>query len=142
MKMPRLLPNTTAGFLTNRPWTHNLTFATCGALTMTSLVLLRRHFTTNGPKPAKGQRGNKAIFISGCDSGFGYSLAVHLARDLGFRVIAGCFRPLSGDNRGRDSLRKEAGGSGNLHTVDLDVTSDQSIRDASQITDDILKGLP
>ena len=38
----------------------------------------------------------RAVFISGCDSGFGYSLALHCSSELGMRVIAGCYSGAGG----------------------------------------------
>lgn len=32
----------------------------------------------------------KAVFVTGCDTGFGHALAKHL-HNLGFMVFAGCF---------------------------------------------------
>lgn len=36
------------------------------------------------------QAKGKAVFITGCDSGFGHALAKHLHK-IGFTVFAGCF---------------------------------------------------
>lgn len=73
----------------------------------------------------------KAIFISGCDSGFGYSLALHCANNLGLLVIAGCYVP-GGDQSGWKSL--ESNTKGNLKLVHLDVTMSQSIEEAVKAT--------
>lgn len=101
-----------------------------------SMTILRRSF---GNCASPQDPGKRAIFISGCDSGFGYSLAIHLARDLDYRVIAGCFRSLSGDNGGKESLLSHTKDKKLLHAVDLDVTSDESIRAAVSTTNTILK---
>ncbi|TRY68523.1 hypothetical protein TCAL_09392 [Tigriopus californicus] len=73
----------------------------------------------------------KAIFISGCDSGFGYSLALHCANNLGLLVIAGCYVP-GGDESGWKSL--ESSTKGNLKLVHLDVTKSRSIEEAVKAT--------
>lgn len=63
---------------------------------------------------------NKLVFISGCDTGLGYSFAQH-ATDLGFVVFAGC---LNQNSNGAVELRKY---SRRLHVVSLDVTDMKSI---------------
>lgn len=40
----------------------------------------------------------KAVFITGCDSGFGHALAKHLHK-LGFTVFAGCLLKVQGMDR-------------------------------------------
>lgn len=66
----------------------------------------------------------KAVFISGCDTGFGHLLAKRLDK-MGFRVFAGCLFP---DGDGANHLRQS--GSNRLHVISLDVTSDTSVEDA------------
>ena len=56
----------------------------------------------------------KAVLITGCDSGFGYSLALHLAANTDLVIIAGCYVP-DGDRTGADSLDKDSGGK--IHVV-------------------------
>ncbi|XP_020844858.1 short-chain dehydrogenase/reductase family 9C member 7-like [Phascolarctos cinereus] len=77
----------------------------------------------------------KAVFITGCDTGFGHSLALRLFH-LGFTVFATCLFP---DGEGAQSLRQEAGTSHCLHVFKLDVTQDQDVADAK---DFLLKNLP
>lgn len=71
-----------------------------------------------------GNLGNKHVFITGCDSGFGRDLAVRLDT-LGFPVFAGCFT-----QGGLESLTKIS--SSRLKTLRLDVTDLDSIRDAEK----------
>ncbi|KAK8400502.1 hypothetical protein O3P69_003280 [Scylla paramamosain] len=86
----------------------------------------------------------RAVLITGCDSGFGLHLALHLHK-LGFRVFAGC---LQADGRGRagaESLQKLK--SDRLHVVQLDVTSqaqvDKAVKEVKKILPDgeVLWGL-
>ncbi|XP_060620156.2 17-beta-hydroxysteroid dehydrogenase type 6-like isoform X1 [Anolis sagrei] len=66
----------------------------------------------------------KYVFITGCDSGFGY----HLARQLdaqGMRVLAGCLT-----QKGADQLEKVT--SERLKTTLLDVTSTESVAAATE----------
>lgn len=65
----------------------------------------------------------KAVMITGCDSGFGNELALHLDR-LGFRVFAGCLWA-DAKGEGAEILRSE--GSGRLHVIQLDVTKQEQL---------------
>ncbi|CAB3396733.1 unnamed protein product [Caenorhabditis bovis] len=67
----------------------------------------------------------KAVLITGCDTGFGNELAKKCARN-GFTVFAGCLT-----QKGAEKLKAEVGES-NLHVVDLDVSSDESVARAHE----------
>lgn len=71
-------------------------------------------------------QGQKYVYVTGCDTGFGNLLAKHLDQ-LGFRVIAGCYT-----EKGEDELRKSA--SDKLTTVQLDVSDSASV---SKVADHI-----
>ncbi|XP_008276900.1 dehydrogenase/reductase SDR family member 9 [Stegastes partitus] len=68
-------------------------------------------------------KGDKYVYITGCDSGFGNLLAKHLDK-LGFRVIAGCYT-----EKGEDELKKVT--SDRLTTVHVDVTDSDSVKKAT-----------
>ncbi|XP_050714703.1 D-beta-hydroxybutyrate dehydrogenase, mitochondrial-like [Eriocheir sinensis] len=68
----------------------------------------------------------RAVLITGCDTGFGLGLALHLHR-LGFRVFAGCLLA-DGHGKGAESLRKVR--SDRLHVLQLDVTSQGQVQKA------------
>ncbi|GBM39469.1 17-beta-hydroxysteroid dehydrogenase type 6 [Araneus ventricosus] len=74
----------------------------------------------------------KAVFITGCDSGFGYQLAKQLD-SCGYRVFAGCLFP---ENGGAAELK--SGCSDNLSILHVDVTKDESVQKAK---DYVLKNL-
>ncbi|XP_042882082.1 D-beta-hydroxybutyrate dehydrogenase, mitochondrial-like [Penaeus japonicus] len=79
----------------------------------------------------------RAVLITGCDSGFGLGLALHLDK-LGFRVFAGCLLA-TGGGEGSRRLRKE--GSDRLHVLQLDVTSTEQIKKAvEEVKKKMLKG--
>ncbi|KAF5899814.1 D-beta-hydroxybutyrate dehydrogenase, mitochondrial-like, partial [Clarias magur] len=65
----------------------------------------------------------KAVFITGCDSGFGHALAKHL-HNLGFTVFAGCFLK---DQAGEGAAELENMHSDRLKLVQLDVCSDEQV---------------
>ncbi|XP_058848607.1 17-beta-hydroxysteroid dehydrogenase type 2-like isoform X2 [Acipenser ruthenus] len=68
--------------------------------------------------------GNKAILITGCDSGFGHALAKHLDK-LGFTVFAGV---LNAQGLGSEELRRS--GSERLVILQMDVTDTAQIEQA------------
>ncbi|XP_061191913.1 17-beta-hydroxysteroid dehydrogenase type 6-like [Saccostrea echinata] len=76
---------------------------------------------------------DKAVLITGCDSGFGHSLALNLAK-RGFTVFAGC---LFLDREGARSLKES---SNNIHVVQLDVTDDWQVQKAVQTVKENLNG--
>lgn len=67
--------------------------------------------------------GDKAILISGCDTGFGNMLATRMAKK-GYRVFAGCLFP---DKENAIELGKR---SERIHIIGMDVTSDKSMEQA------------
>ncbi|GFY46030.1 estradiol 17-beta-dehydrogenase 2 [Trichonephila inaurata madagascariensis] len=69
---------------------------------------------------------NKAVFITGCDSGFGYYLAKQLDRK-GYHVFAGCLSPDTGNAM---ELKREC--SQRLRLVHVDVARDESVHNAKE----------
>jgi 3-hydroxybutyrate dehydrogenase len=69
----------------------------------------------------------KGVYVTGCDSGFGYEVAI-LLDSHGFHVFAGCLDPAG---EGANFLRAQ--GSDRLTIVDLDITNEQKISQAAQI---------
>lgn len=65
-------------------------------------------------------RPQLVVAISGCDSGFGRALAVRLAEDDGFIVLAGCLTTANVEELAKLKLP-------NLHAAPLDVTKDASV---------------
>lgn len=81
--------------------------------------------------PAPGNIRDKAVLITGCDSGFGRALALKCVRN-GFTVFAGCLT-----KQGGDGLAKEAA-SDRLHVVSLDVSKDESVAEAKKFVEEKL----
>ena len=71
-----------------------------------------------GRRKRKLPLAGKSIFITGCDSGYGFSLAIH-AREQGMRVVAGCYVQ---EGEGR-ALLESLG----VSVVSLDLTQGESI---------------
>ncbi|XP_006884347.1 PREDICTED: D-beta-hydroxybutyrate dehydrogenase, mitochondrial-like [Elephantulus edwardii] len=69
--------------------------------------------------------GSKAVLITGCDSGFGFSLANHL-HSQGFLVFAGCLLKNKGDSGAQklDSLKSD-----HLRTVQLNVCKSEEVEE-------------
>lgn len=67
---------------------------------------------------------DKCVFITGCDSGFGNQLARQLDV-LGFQVLAACFT-----QKGAEELERVT--SDRLKTITLDVTSPESVSEATE----------
>ncbi|CAN8002546.1 unnamed protein product [Ixodes hexagonus] len=85
--------------------------------------------SNSGGKTSNGTRDSvvkKAVFITGCDTGFGHELAKRLDAD-GFQVLAGCLNPSS---EGALMLRDFC--SPSLRVVHLDVTKEDHIRRAAK----------
>ncbi|XP_066995763.2 D-beta-hydroxybutyrate dehydrogenase, mitochondrial [Anabrus simplex] len=70
----------------------------------------------------------KAVLVTGCDSGFGYDLALKLQK-LGFVVFAGCLQLNKGGSGAKKLLKKELK---NFHVIQLDVTSEEDVAKAVQ----------
>lgn len=67
---------------------------------------------------------NKAIIVTGCDSGFGYFTALKL-NQLGFHVFA---TVLDVQGKGSKKLQANASRKDRMQVIRLDVTSDEEIR--------------
>ncbi|GFU33575.1 estradiol 17-beta-dehydrogenase 2 [Nephila pilipes] len=76
---------------------------------------------------------NKAILITGCDSGFGHAIAKRMDH-LGYHIFAACLDP---HGKGGAELIKQC--SSRLQVLPLDVTSDQSVQFAKDYVMDHLK---
>ncbi|KAM4606390.1 D-beta-hydroxybutyrate dehydrogenase, mitochondrial [Polymixia lowei] len=77
----------------------------------------------------------KAVFITGCDSGFGHALAKHLHK-LGFTVFAGC---LFKDQGGEGAKGLEEFHCDRMKVVQLDVCSEEQVNHAVEYVKDNLE---
>ncbi|CAM1297384.1 Uncharacterised protein g1784 [Pycnogonum litorale] len=99
-------------------------YATLGiVLLLICLYALRRKRIR--PKDVT-ENSNKSVFITGCDTGIGHVCAKRL-HSLGFKVFAGCLQP---DGEGARKLQREI--SGRLRVVPLDITDDDSVKNAAK----------
>ncbi|XP_004745360.1 D-beta-hydroxybutyrate dehydrogenase, mitochondrial isoform X1 [Mustela lutreola] len=90
-----------------------------------SLVPSSRRAYSDEVKPV----GSKAVLVTGCDSGFGFSLAKHL-HSKGFLVFAGCLMKDKGDDgvKELDSLKSDR-----LRTVQLNVCKNEEVEKVVEI---------
>ncbi|WAQ96614.1 H17B6-like protein [Mya arenaria] len=84
------------------------------------LVALNKYFRSRRLPPA-----DKAVFITGCDRGFGETLAAQLSAG-GYRIFAGC---LNADSDGARKLRVNS----NVTVIPVDVTSDEAVQAAVDV---------
>lgn len=85
----------------------------------------KQHVSPNG----------KAVFITGCDTGFGRITALKLS-SMGYHVYAGCLLPQAS---GAKTLQES---SKNITIVPLDVTKDDSVQSAYEFVERDLDGKP
>lgn len=89
------------------------------------LLLCISVFTSKRKPPWRSD----AVFITGCDSGIGYSLALY-CHELGMTVLAGCLRLGEGIYH-LEELK-------DVHVIPLDVTDSASIGNAVMRVNNIL----
>lgn len=97
----------------------------------TSFTSIRRRTYASKVDPVD----SKAVLITGCDSGFGFSLAKHL-HSKGFLVFAGCLLKDKGDAgvKELDSLNSDR-----LRTVQLNVCNNEEVERAVETVHSSLK---
>ncbi|KAI9560428.1 hypothetical protein GHT06_014445 [Daphnia sinensis] len=79
------------------------------------------------PRRLIDNTNDKAVVITGCDSGFGNALAIKLD-GIGFKVYAGCL-----DVRGEGAQELKAKCSSRLHLIPLDVTKKEQVSAATHL---------
>lgn len=89
-------------------------------------------FVDNALPRFRVSAANKAVFITGCDSGFGLQLARRLD-SIGFKVFAGCLLEKS---EGTEVLKETT--SNNLQIIQVDVTKDDSVQNALAVVENNL----
>ncbi|XP_053566171.1 D-beta-hydroxybutyrate dehydrogenase, mitochondrial [Bombina bombina] len=87
------------------------------------------------PYASSVEQENKAVLVTGCDSGFGFSLAKHL-HSKGFTVFAGCLFKDNGDAgvKELDNVKSDR-----LKTVQLNVVNQEEVDRTVEIIRENLK---
>ncbi|VDK84051.1 unnamed protein product [Litomosoides sigmodontis] len=76
---------------------------------------------------------NRAVFISGCDSGFGHLLAIKCAQN-GLPTFAGCLT-----KHGMEAIEEACKNTiGKLIPIEIDVTNEESVRNAARCVEEKL----
>ncbi|XP_036609735.1 D-beta-hydroxybutyrate dehydrogenase, mitochondrial [Trichosurus vulpecula] len=99
-----------------------------------STVAGSKAFGTQGGEPPS-QLHNKAVLVTGCDSGFGLSMAKHL-HSQGFQVFAGCLFKDKGEAGAKEL---DAMNCSRMKTVQLNVCKCAEVNSAIEIIQENLK---
>ncbi len=75
-------------------------------------------------QPARLEPHNKAVLITGCDTGFGHALATELD-NIGFNVFAGCL-----NSRGDGARKLQEGASSRLMILQMDISKEEQVQAA------------
>lgn len=86
------------------------------------------------PKIPQMNTSDKAVIVTGCDTGFGHATALRLNRD-GFYVLACC---LNSESEGAKKLLRNAYKKDKMKVVQVDVTRDSDILQLKSIVDNLL----
>jgi NAD(P)-dependent dehydrogenase (short-subunit alcohol dehydrogenase family) len=76
------------------------------------------------------------IVTTGCDSGLGYSIAVHCHEKLKASIVACVHQKHS---RGAEKLKAKFGNSKRFHMCELDVTQNSSINELRRFVEELLE---
>jgi hypothetical protein len=87
------------------------------------------------PREKKMVNEKNLIVATGCDSGLGYSIAVHCHENLKMSVLA-CVHQKS--SRGAEKLKKLFEGSQRFHMLELEITRDDSINGVKSFIEELL----
>lgn len=119
-----------------------LKFLSCQCLLTLGLLLIAKKLSSFimitirkfAPKKRILNPEDKAVFVTGCDSGFGHN-AAKLLDKAGYWVYAGCLLP---SDSGATNLKNQC--SSRLRIVHLDVSNADMISNALQFVKDTLDG--
>lgn len=76
------------------------------------------------------------VVTTGCDSGLGYSLAIHCHNNLNMSVVA-CVRKLN--SKGASKLKDLFADSKHFHMVELEITKSESVESVTKFVGDLLE---
>lgn len=87
------------------------------------------------PREKKLVNERNLVVATGCDSGLGYSIAVHCHENLKMAVLACVHQKTS---KGAEKLRTMFDGSDRFHMIELEITKDDSINEVKSFIEDLL----
>lgn len=104
-----------------------VSFSTLGGATTYYLMNQRSRRSVNA---------REVIVTTGCDSGLGYSIAVHCHNVLNMSVVACVQHP---DSKGAIKLRNMFGSSTRFHIVELEITKPEKIKAVNEFVQGLLE---
>ncbi|XP_073239410.1 retinol dehydrogenase 7-like [Porites lutea] len=111
------------------PFLTSFSFRIAGVVTFAAVILTVIIFRLFSKRQVS-DLGNKYVFITGCDTGFGHETAIRLDK-MGVHVLATCLT-----KEGEQSLKSVT--SDRLKTFQMDVTNSQQIKDVYEKVKEIL----
>lgn len=87
------------------------------------------------PRQKQNVGAKNVVVATGCDSGLGYSIAVHCHNNLNMSVVA-CVHELNG--KGANKLKTLFSDSKRFHIVELEVTKNESVESVRKFVQDLL----
>lgn len=104
-------------------------------LTFSALSGATTYYLMN-PRIKRNMNSRNVIVTTGCDSGLGYSLAIHCHNTLNMSVVA-CVQYLN--SKGASKLNEMFSASERFHMVELEVTKNESVETAKDFVDKLLE---
>uniref|UniRef100_A0A8D8US84 D-beta-hydroxybutyrate dehydrogenase, mitochondrial n=1 Tax=Cacopsylla melanoneura TaxID=428564 RepID=A0A8D8US84_9HEMI len=92
------------------------------------LYIMKRYYSTSA---TVGYATDSAVFITGCDTGLGYSMAVYCKETLKLSVIASCVNQNSVGAQNLDKL--------GITVVELDLGNDTSITNCAKFVEEYIR---
>lgn len=87
------------------------------------------------PRERKMVDEKNLLVATGCDSGLGYSIAIHCHENLKMSVLACVHKK---NSSGAEKLRSMFDGSKRFHMVELEITRDDSINEVKTFVEELL----
>lgn len=88
------------------------------------------------PREKKLMNEKNLLVATGCDSGLGYSIAVHCHENLKMSVLACVHHKRS---KGAEKLKNMFGNSNRFRMVELEITRDDSINELKSFIEELLE---
>lgn len=88
------------------------------------------------PRQKRAMSPENVIVTTGCDSGLGYSLAIHCHKSLNMSVVA-CVHHIG--SKGAIKLKEMFSSSDRSHVVELDVTRKDSVASVVSYVEELLE---